>query len=135
MNDLEHGDAFLKETTEKWTAFMLERLKANVRSEQVIDSAEFLESIAAKAAQQGLMRYQVELRYARQGRFADMGAGKGYIKGQFQGRLQRGQRLRGRKGNKVYSRTAYGTLSTLMNNVANQYIKLVPDLIKHNLTT
>lgn len=132
--NIEQGDRFLQEEIDQWLPFMVERLKGNVRGAGVIDSADFLASIAATAAREGVMRYRAQLSFVEHGRFADMGAGKGYEKGVYVGTAARGQRLKGRKGNKVYSRTAYGTLGTLMNNVANKYIEIVPELLKQSLT-
>lgn len=132
--NIEQGDRFLQEEIDHWTTFMLGRLQNNVRSAGVIDSAEFLASLAATAAKEGVMRYRTQLAFVRHGRFADGGYGRGYHKGVYVGTAARGQRLKGRKGNKVYSRTAYGTLGTLMNNVANKYIELAPELLKSALT-
>ena len=133
MTPDQHADAFLGEEVEQWSTWMLDRLRNNVRAGSN-DSAEFLGSLAVRATREALQRYRVQLAFVRHGRFADMGAGRGYIKGQYIGTSQRGEMLKGRRGNKVNSRTAYGTLSTLMNNVANKYIRLAPELIKQTLT-
>lgn len=133
MTTDQHADAFLGEEVEQWSSWMLQRLQQNVRT-GANDNAEFLGSLAVRATREALQRYRVQLSFVRHGRFADMGAGRGYSKGQYIGTAARGEMLKGRKGNKVYSRTAYGTLSTLMHNVANKYIQLAPELIKETLT-
>lgn len=133
MTPDQHADAYLGEEVQEWSTWMLARLQQNVRT-GVNDNAEFLGSLAVRATREALQRYRVQLSFVRHGRFADMGAGRGYVKGQYVGTAGRGEALKGRKGNKVYSRTAYGTLGTLMNNVANKYIKLAPELLKQAIT-
>lgn len=130
---LSRMDAFLQEEVVAWTAYMEERLKAAVARKGIVAEGAFLRSIAAKAANEGLQKAAVALTFDNAGRFADMGAGRAYRLGQYTGR-NRSDVLKGRRGNKVYSRTAYGTLSTLMNNLANKYVEEVPDLIKNSIT-
>lgn len=127
-------DAFVQAEVEQWTAYMAAQLRAGVARKGIVVSGEFLRTIAARAANEGLQKASVALSFDTAGRFADMGAGNAYRLGKYQGSADRAELLKGRKGNKVYSRTAYGTLSTLMNNMANMYLERVPDLIKQTLT-
>lgn len=126
---LSRMDAFLQEEVRAWTAYMEERLRQAVQRKGVVASGTFLRSIAARAVNEGLQQARTELQFDTAGRFADMGAGRAYRLGVYQGR-SREEVLKGRRGNKVYSRTAYGTLSTLMNNLANKYVEELPTLIQ-----
>lgn len=130
---LERIDAFVQQEVEQWSRYLLQRMEAGVRRRGIVASGEFLRSLATTAARQGLQRAAVALSFAGHGRFADMGAGNMYHKGAYQGR-SREEVLKGRRGNKVYSRTAYGTLSTLMNNLANKYVDEIPELLKQSMT-
>ena len=131
---LSQVDAFFEEQVVKWTPYMAERLRAGVRRKGIVVSGEFLNTIAARAVINGLQTAETLLKFDTAGRMADMGAGRAYKLGKYQGSADRAELLKGRRGNKVYSRTAYGTLSTLMNNMANMYVERVPDLIKQTLT-
>lgn len=133
MSQVEHMDEFLQEEVRLWSEYMLERVRNAVRTGGN-DSGDWLQSLAVTAAKEGLQRAKVELSFRTHGRMADMGAGKGYRKGVYIGRDTRTELHRGRKGSKVYSRTAYGSLRTLMNNVANKYVQLVPELLKKEIT-
>ncbi|MBL8000400.1 MAG: hypothetical protein JNL05_00445 [Flavobacteriales bacterium] len=131
QEQLNRMDAFVQEEVDQWTVYLEQRLRAGVARRGIVVSGEYLRSIAASAARKGLQQAEAELRFATQGRFADMGAGWGYHKGQYiLNAEQKREALKGRKGNKVYSKVAYGTLSTLMNNLANKYVEEIPELIQ-----
>lgn len=131
---LQRMDDFLQEEVRQWTEYLLSRMK--VAAGKTVVSEEYLRSLATSAAEEGLQKAKAELSFSEHGRFADMGAGRMYTKGVYHGdRDARGrQHLIGRKGNKNYSRTAYGTLNGLMEGVANKYLERTPELIKQALT-
>ena len=132
--ELQRMDDFLQEEVRLWTEYLYGRM-VNAAGKTVV-SEEYLRSIATRAAAEGLQQARAELSFSEHGRFADMGAGRMYTKGVYHGdRDARGQQmLIGRKGNKNYSRTAYGSLTGLMEAVANKYLSETPEIIKNSIT-
>lgn len=122
--------AFVGEELKKWAPFLVERLKSQLTSRNISVNGPLLHSVVADVADDK----QVDLSFLKYGRFHDMGAKRGWHKGQFVGHQQRGERLRPPKPSKFYSRTGWGTLTTLINNLQNTYVARLQEDIHQSLT-
>lgn len=129
MELLQNEEAIMQAELKKWAPFLVARLKSQLASRNISATGDLANSVAAYVANS----HQVDLRFLLYGRFSDMGARRGWHKGQFIGRSERGERMRPPKGTKFYSRTAWGTLSTLINNIASSYVEQLSTDIKTSL--
>ena len=130
MATLQNEQAIMQEELREWAPFLAARLRSQLASRNIsMSGALAMSTIATVVASN-----QVDLSFLRYGRFNDMGARRGGEKGQFTGRAQRGEKLRPPKPTKYYSRTAWGTLTTLINNIASSYVEQISSDIKHDLT-
>lgn len=127
-------DAFLAEETRRWTVFLRQQLVQNLQRRGVRVSGEWVDNVVANELGAGAGRDIAELLFPTHGRMQDMGAGNGYRLGQYVGKRTNATDLRGRKGSKIYSRTAYGTLNTLINNLANKFVQHTAEGLKHTLS-
>lgn len=117
----------------EWGPSLRDTVERNVRAKGVVDEGSFADSIAQTTTDEGLLKARTELSFSTHGRMADMGAGNMYKLGQYMGREERTDLLTGRKGNKAYSKAAYGRIGSLTNLLANMYVEEVPTGIKHIL--
>lgn len=130
---LQRIDDEVQRIVKEHAAYQRDRVEATVRAKGVVDTGTFADSIASAAVNEGLQKARIELSFDRAGRFADMGAGNMYKLGVYMGREERTAHLKGRKGTPAYSKAAYGTLSTLMNLLANMYVPETLNLMKQPL--
>lgn len=125
MADLDaHMEAFVQEVlgtfAQEWVVQAKERLKGR----NIVANEDLLGSVAAR-----VLPGEIQAMFADQGRFHDMGAGRGYTKGQYTGPEERIAYLKGRKPSKWYSRLTYGKVygaGGLVDILSNTYIKEVP---------
>lgn len=122
--------SFVKSELQQWTPFLVARLRAQLVSRNISVSGPLLNSVVGQVVND----QEVDLSFLKYGRFHDMGARQGWHKGQFTGRNERGERLRPPKPSKFYSRTAWGTLTTLINNLQNTYVARLQQDIHQTLT-
>ncbi len=116
---LTQADAFIEEELRSFAAYLVERAKVQIIRRRLRMDDELLNSLAATAAREGL-----NLVYKPRGRYQDMGAGRGYHKGRYVGKVKDTRLLKGRKPRKWYSPTVYGAVyGTLVNNLSNKYIQ------------
>ena len=126
----QNAEAFIAEELQRWAPFLESRLKSQLRSRNIMESGDLVRSTVASA----ISSTEVQASFLRYGRFHDMGAKPGWNKGQFVGREQRAERLRPPKPSKYYSRTAWGAMTTLINNLQSRYIEAIPADMKQTLT-
>lgn len=128
----ESGKAFINDELESWTPFLVERLRAQIRSRNIRESDELLHSVVAEVVNGN----ETDLSFLGYGRFHDGGYGPHFHKGQFMGNKDRRglPPIKGRKPSKFYSRTAWGSLTTLINNLQNRYVEGLSTGIKDILT-
>lgn len=116
---------FVQEELEAFSTYFLEQAKARILRRHIQVDDVLLNSLATEVLDE-----EFRLKFVDHGRFHDMGAGRGYHKGKFMGAEERGLYLKGRKASKWYSRLAWGAVyGTLVNNLANKYIKEAPTLL------
>lgn len=105
---------------EEWQQAAKERLAGrNIRA-----SDELLQSVSAKA-----LPGMVQALFEDQGRYHDMGAGRGYHKGKFMGTEERAEFLKGRTPSQWYSRLTWGKVygaGGLVDLLSNAYVREVP---------
>jgi hypothetical protein len=119
-----HMQAFVQQVlsdfAEEWQQAAKERLAGrNIRA-----SEDLLQSVSAKA-----LPGMVQALFADQGRFHDMGAGRGYTKGKFTGTDDRAEFLKGRKPSNWYSKLTWGKVygaGGLVDLLSNAYVREVP---------
>ena len=108
---------FVRQELAEWAPFLEARLKSQLRTRNISVNGPLVQSVVADVPNWN----EADLRFLKEGRFHDMGARRGWHKGQFVGHATRGERLRPPKPSKFYSRTAWGTLNTLITNLQNRY--------------
>jgi hypothetical protein len=118
-------DQFIKEELDSFAIYLAEQAKARLVNRNIRADDALLKSFATQVVEN-----EVQALFADQGRFHDMGAGRGYSKGKFLGADDRGDMMRPRKGRKPskwWSRLAWGaTFGTLVNNLQNKYVAEAP---------
>lgn len=124
------ADQFIAEEMRAWAPFLEARLRSQLRSRNIVESGDLVRSTVATA----IGTHEVQAAFLRYGRFHDMGAKPGWEKGQFVGRDHRGARQRPPKPSKYYSRTAWGAMTTLINNLQSRYVEAIPADIKRVIT-
>ncbi len=124
------AEAFIAEEMARWAPFLESRLRSQLRSRNIMESGDLIRSTVATA----IANNEVQASFLRYGRFHDMGAKPGWQKGQFTGRDYRGARQRPPKPSKYYSRTAWGAMTTLINNLQSRYVEAIPADLKRTLT-
>ena len=90
---------FSAEEFADFAGYLEDQLREKASGRNIPASELLLRSIATQAAEN-----ELHLFFAQQGRFHDMGAGRGYEKGKFLGVEERAATLKGRKPSKFYSR-------------------------------
>lgn len=125
----ERMDAFVAEILREFSADILQGARERVAGRNIVEDRELLNSLATHA-----MPKAMELLFAEHGRMHDMGAGKGYRKGQYIGDDMTRPHP-GHKPSKWYSRFAYGmTYGRLVNDLSNRYLNEVAADLKKTLT-
>ncbi len=118
-------EQFITEELDSFAIYLAQQAKASLTNRGIRANDELLKSFATQ-----VVGDEVQALFADQGRFHDMGAGRGYSKGKFLGAEDRGEMMRPRKGRKPskwWSRLAWGaTFGTLVNNLQNKYIADAP---------
>lgn len=122
----EHIEAFQREELALWTPLLEARIREQVSRRGIRASGALLRSVVAKA----IGSKEVQLAFARHGRFHDMGARAGWRKGVYVGN-SRAESLRKPKPSKFYSRTKMGMYGQLVSNLSN---KFVDTLVEQALT-
>lgn len=134
MSDLAKLD-FMHEEVRKHAIYLREQLVNNFRRKGIVASGQTVNSFVCRALGGNGDRDEIQVLFPDQGRFSDMGAGRAYKLGQYVGRDARTEEHKGRKGHKQYSRTAFGTQSTLLNILANGFIEHTQRELKNTLNT
>lgn len=118
-------DEFIDEELKAFAAYLAQQAKDRLVARRIRANDELLNAFATEVVQN-----EVRALFPDQGRFHDMGAGRGYTKGKYLGATDRGELMRPRKGRKPskwWSRLAWGaTFGTLVNNLQNKYIAESP---------
>ena len=110
-------DAFQREELALWTPLLEARIKEQVSRRGIRATGSLLRSVMAKA----VGSKEVQLAFARHGRFHDMGAKGGWRKGVYIGK-SRSESLRKPKPSKFYSRTKMGMYGQLVSNLSNKFL-------------
>ena len=122
MSELARID-FMNEEVRAHARYLQEQLTLNFRQAGIAVSGDTVRGFVCKAMGGTGGHAEIDTLFPLQGRMSDMGAGNAYQLGKYIGRNARTELHKGRKGNKVYSRTAWGTQNTLINNLANKFIE------------
>lgn len=117
MSTTQNMDAFVAEELAQWAPLLEARMKEQVSRRGIMASGALLRSMAAKA----MATKEVQLAFARHGRFHDMGAGRGWRKGVYVG-TNRGETPKAPKPSKFYSRTKMGLYGQLVSNLSNKFV-------------
>lgn len=123
---------FLRRESQEFAEFLEGLLTNEARRLKLQNSEDLLSSIRVLAMASGAEGAEILVRFATHGRFRDMGAGSGYHKGKpiSDGERQALVRGKARKPAKWYSKTAYGSLNTLIGNLSNKYVEQVVESAK-----
>jgi hypothetical protein len=113
----ERMDAFVAQELAQWAPLLEQRMKEQVSRRRIVASGDLLRSLAAKA----MGTKEVQLAFAKHGRFHDMGAQGGWRKGVYMGQ-SRTDTPKKPKPSKFYSRTKMGLYGQLVSNLANKYV-------------
>lgn len=115
--------------------YLIESLKRELTRQGIGVTDDLVRSLATKvkgasASDQG----QLDLIFNQSGRFVDMGAGRGYIKGArraaINARTLRPNKAAKRKPKKWYSKTAYGVISRLAFRLVSNYQSQLIESVK-----
>lgn len=115
-------EAFQREELALWTPLLEARIREQVSRRGIRETGALLRSVMAKA----LGSKEVQLAFARHGRFHDMGAGRGWRKGVYVGK-GRAENVRKPKPSKFYSRTKMGMYGQLVSNLSNKFVDTLVD--------
>lgn len=129
MGTLDPKEEFLRQELEEFGAYLVRQARATLVRRRIRVDDELLNSVAAQ-----VVGSELQLLFAAQGRFTDMGAGNAYHKGKYTGTRKDVNRLKGRKPAKWYSRLAYGAVyGTLANNISNKYVEEVANGLRSTM--
>ncbi len=133
MSDLARIE-FLQEETRAHAAYLYEQLVQNLQQRGVVDTGTLVKSFIVRELGGSGLQEEINALFPTYGRFGDMGARRGWRKGQPTGRDGRTEALKAPKGHKVYSRTVWGSQNTLINNLANKFVEHARTNLKDTLT-
>lgn len=120
--------AFVQEVLTKFAADWVGTAKERLAARNIKASEDLLRSVAMQ-----VLPGELQAAFSDQGRFHDMGAGRGYTKGQYVGTAERAEILKGRKPSKWYSRLTWGRIygaGGLVDQLSNAYVREVPGQLK-----
>lgn len=117
MSTTQKMDAFVAEELAQWAPLLEARMKEQVSRRRIVASGDLLRSLAARA----MGTKEVQLAFARHGRFHDMGAGRGWRKGVYMGK-SRGETPKKPKPSKFYSRNKMGLYGQLVSNLSDKFV-------------
>jgi hypothetical protein len=119
---------FIHHELDAWADRVTNAVIRSLKREKIGITQELRNSIKSRAKQN-----IGELLFTEYGRFVDMGAGKGSRKG-IESIASNRAVLTGRRPKKFYSKTAYGTLSSLIQALVSNYREHVVYQAKNHLT-
>lgn len=123
-----HMQAFVQQTLDAFAQEWVDTAKQRLRARNIVADEVLLGSVAAD-----VLPGELRAAFAQQGRMHDMGAGRGYRKGQYVGADERAEILKGRKPSKWYSRLTWGMIyggGGLVDRLSNAYVRELPGQIK-----
>ncbi len=106
---------FINHELDAWADRVADAVIAGLKKNKIGITQELRDSVKARARQN-----VGELLFKEYGRFVDMGAGKGSKRG-IESISSNRAALTGRRPKKFYSKTAYGTLGSLINALLSNY--------------
>lgn len=134
---IENRLTFIADEMQWYQEYLTDRLKQELRNKNINVSGELLQSITGKALKASDENEGgAAISFNTYGRFVDMGAARGWHKGQPTQELiinKLTKTLRKPKGKKQYSPVAYGTLDRLAYNLATKYSESITLGIKETL--
>lgn len=133
MSQLSEIDAFMAEEVKRWTEFLAPQVQQALTRAGHVFTGDLVQNVVARELGASNGKDIAELMFPTQGRMVDMGAGLGYRLGTYIGTRPNVPHP-GHHGSKAYSRTAYGTLNTLISNLSNKFIAHTADGLKATLT-
>lgn len=124
-------EQFTQEELEWWADFVAARMRDAMGKMKIGVTDELEASIRAEAKKD-----LGQLSFLGYGRFRDMGAGRGYNKGQETLSARRAAKTTKRKKRtpkKFYSKVAYGTINRLIMNLTSKYQEATIEGLKENI--
>jgi hypothetical protein len=122
--NIEKRLVFIQSELRWWTNYVTKELRVSIQKEELIDTRELLRSLSKEVVMRTNLQSGVaKIIFNDVGRFADQGAGRGYLKGipLQNNRSANKKGITKRPPIKWYSKNAYGTLNRLMYNFATKY--------------
>lgn len=133
MSDLARIE-FLQEEVRAYAVLLQRRLSDNFKARGIEHSEDLLQSFIVTQLGGTDLSDEVHVMFKTYGRFGDMGARRGWRKGQYIGRDGRTEALKAPKGHKVYSTTAWGSQNILIKNLSSKFLEHVAQGVKSNIT-